>query len=856
MSKNNNKKEETPLIKQYNNIKSKYPDTILLFQVGDFYETFDKDAILCSKILNIVLTKKSNIKHLAGFPCHSLNTYLPKLIKSGNRVAICNQVEDKPVEGKNIVKRDVVELITPGVIINENILNIKSNNFLSSVHIEKNSFGLSLLDISTGEFFVVEDDIKYVYQYINHFKPSEIIYQNNKKHFFDKLLINDNYPTFLMNDWMFNYQLSYEKMIMHFKTNSLKGFGIDDMKLGIISSGVILYYLYETYNFKIKHISNIRRIKKENCMWIDDSTFKNLEIFHPINKNGSSLINVIDFTITPMGGRLLKNWILFPIIDIDIIKNRINIVKELYENEKIRILIKKNLKSIHDIDRIISRMVMDKTNIRDIIILNESLISIDKMKKITFFHKKVENIKKLIILLQDCNYISKKIEKTINKNVLFTNDKIKHNIIKKGNSKELDKLRDLYLNQKEYLLKLCDKEQSKTGIKNIKIHFNNILGYSFEIRKKYKNIVPSHWKQKQTLSSTIRYSTDELKNYEVNIINNEQKIFYLEKEIIKNLINNILKHIKILQNNSKLIAKIDVLHSFSSSAIENNYSMPIINNSHNLSIIEGRHPVIEKQFLLKNSYIPNDILLNSNKQQIIIITGPNMSGKSAILRQTAIIILMTHIGSFVPAKKVEIGLINKIFSRVGAYDNISMGESTFMVEMNETANILNNISKRSFIILDEIGRGTSTYDGIAIAKSIIEFLHNSKMNPLVLFATHYHELNNMTLFFKRVKNYHVSVKKIKDNIVFIRKLMIGGSDSSLGIYIAKISGMPINVVKKSMKILKKLKNDKKNKCLTKEKNYIFLIKKIIHILNNIKNIELLSNKDAIIKINEIQKLLN
>ncbi|BBA17384.1 DNA mismatch repair protein MutS [Blattabacterium cuenoti] len=846
------KKEETPLIKQYNDIKTKYPDTILLFQVGDFYETFGKDAIQCSKALNIVLTKRSHLP-LAGFPYHSLNTYLPKLIRSGFRVAICNQLEE-PKKNKNIVKRGVIELVTPGIAIDENIITPKSNNFLASIHIGKNmNFGLSFLDISTGEFFVTEEKKDNVLHYLKYFHPSEILFQKKEKNFFDQLL-KGKYYTFLIEDWMFDYSFAYEKLISHFKVNSLKGFGINDLKLGIISCGVVLSYLHNTLHFDIKHISNIQRVKKEESMWIDDFTFKNLEIFHPLNKEGISLIKILDHTLTPMGGRLLKNWILFPLKNLFYIKKRLQIVEELCNHNMIRIFIKTTLKNIYDIERIISKMAIGKITPREIYTLYKSLISIKEIQKF-FLSQKSIIFRDIGNSLQNCDFVCKKIASTIQKNPPHQIEKGKGNVIIKGFSKTLDEIRMMYFSQKEYLEKICSREQLKTGINNLKIGYNNIFGYFFEVKISKKEKVPSHWIQKQTLKNSIRYITEELKNYELKIFNAEQKIFSIEKKIFDDLIKKILEKIKPLQKNAKIIAKLDVLSSFSSLALENNYVKPKINDSLKISIIKGRHPVIERQFIDKTSYIPNDIFLNKLNQQILIITGPNMSGKSAILRQTAIIILMAHIGSFVPAKHAEIGLIDKIFSRVGASDNISLGESTFMLEMNETANILNNISERSFLILDEIGRGTSTYDGISIAKSIIEFLHEKKLRPLTLFATHYHELNEMSSFFQRIKNYHISVKKINDNIIFMRKLISGGTKHSFGIYVAKISGMPIEVVDRAKKILYTLKS-KENQTKINKKKVFYLLKKIIFSLKKKKNIDSFSLKNICIKIHEIKNLLN
>ncbi|AER40743.1 MAG: DNA mismatch repair protein MutS [Flavobacteriales bacterium] len=834
MNKNKNslKKEDTPLIKQYNDIKSKYPNTILLFQVGDFYEIFGDDAIKCSKILDIVLTKRSNNKntiiHLAGFPYHSLNTYLPKLIRSGHRVAICDQLEEAKKGKNNIVKRGVIELVTPGTAIDENILQTKSNNFLASIHVGKKKLGLSFLDISTGEFFVTEDKKENILQYLKHFNPSEILFQKKEKKFFEEFL-KDKYYTFLIEDWIFNYSFSYEKLISHFQTNSLKGFGIDDLKLGITASGVILNYLYETQHYKIKHIYNIKKIKKEDHLWIDDFTFRNLEVFRCFNKQGVSLIDIIDKTNTPMGGRLLKHWIHFPLIDIIHIEKRHRIVEELFSNVSIRTFLQKELKEIYDIERIISKMSIEKISPREVITLYKSLMSIVRIQKKFLSNQKSKIFLEIGNSFQDCNIISKKIVNTIHQDPPHHIEK--GNVIVKGFSKELDEIRHLYFSKKEYLEQLCSIEQFNTGIHNLKIGYNNIFGYFFEVRTSKKDKVPSHWIRKQTLTNSERYTTEKLKNYEAQILNAEQKILSIEKEIFHNLINQLLKYIKPLQENAKIIAELDVLYSFSISALENNYVKPKVNHSFGLCIKKGRHPVIERQFLSTTSYIPNDIILNKLNQQILIITGPNMSGKSAILRQTALIILMAHIGSFVPAQYAEIGLIDKIFSRVGASDNISLGESTFMVEMNETANILNNLSKRSFLILDEIGRGTSTYDGISIAWSIVEFLHKSHFQPLTLFATHYHELNKMSFSFKRIKNYHVYVKEIDENIIFMRKMIEGGSEHSYGIHVAKISGMPIAVIHRAKEILKKLNEKNYKKSFLSKKKAYFLLREITNVLN-------------------------
>ncbi|WP_185855406.1 DNA mismatch repair protein MutS [Blattabacterium cuenoti] len=828
------KKEDTPLIKQYNDIKSKYPGTILLFQVGDFYEIFGKDAIICSNILNIVLTKRLNNINLAGFPCHSLNTHLPKIVNSGFRVAICNQLEISQKKEKNIIKRGIVEIITPGVTINESIIKTKENNFLISIYIEYKRIGVSMLDISTGEFFTTEDYKNNLLQYIKHFNPSEILIQKKEKEFFYKLLKN-KYYTFLIEDWIFDYLFSYEKLTSHFKTNSLKGFGINDLKLGIISSGVILYYLHDNHHFKIKHISNIHRINKEEYIWIDDYTFKNLEIFKPFNKEGISLLDVLDNTSTTMGSRLLKNWILFPSLKISIIEKRHKIIEELCYDNTLRNFIKENLKKICDIERITAKIAMEKISPREIYTLHRTILLTEEIKNNIISKKIKNNITLIAKSILDCKYISEKIVNIIQENPPFQIEKGKGNVIKSGISKDLDEIRALYFSQKEHLEKLCYTEKSNTKISNLKIGYNNIFGYYFEIKKREENKVPNYWIRKQSLSNSnkIRYVTETLKNYELKILNAEQKIFSMEKEIFHKLIQYLIKNIKELQINSKIFAELDVLCTFSFIALENNYTKPEMNNSGKISILDGRHPVIEKKFISKSSYIPNDVFLDKKSQQIIIITGPNMSGKSAVLRQTAIIILMAHVGCFIPAKSAKIGLVDKIFSRIGAYDNISIGESTFMVEMNETANILNNITEKSFIILDEVGRGTSTNDGVSISKAIIEFLHKHKFRPLTLFATHYHELKEISFSLKRVKNFQVYVKKINDDIIFMYKLILGNNKNSFGINVAKMAGIPMEIIYRAKEILKILEKNEKNHY---EDEYIFFLKKLIFYLKKIEKI--------------------
>lgn len=793
-------------MKQYNNIKEKYKDAILLFRVGDFYETFGQDAIKCSELLDIALTKRypgsKNDIYLAGFPYHALDNYLYKLIKAGMRVAICDQLEDSNNKTQNLVKRGVTELITPGVNLNDKVLHVRYNNFLTAIHIENKNIGLAFLDISTGEFFITECNIDNTNNIVKRINPSEIIYPKKQYKIIEKLFKKDFY-VYALDDWYFEYDSSYEKLISHFKIKSLKCFKIENLKLGIIAAGVILYYLYNTCHNNIEHITSIRKMDEYQYMWIDDFTIRNLEINKSIRNNGVSLISILDKTITPMGSRLLKRWINFPLKEIESIIKRQNFVTELLNNNDISIFLSKNLKQISDIERLISKVATEKINPREVITLSNSLEIINKIKNFFIDLKSESNLFKLFSnKLQNCDLIRNHIINTLNDDYHIN----KVNIIARGVSKHLDELRDIVSSNKDYLIKLCKKEQIRTGINNIKIYYNNILGYFFEIRNAYKNKVPSNWIRKQTLVGSERYVNEELKNYELQILGAEKKIIILEIQLFKKLIQFISNYIKYLQYNAKLIAIIDVLHSFSICAKENNYNKPILDKSFDICIKEGRHPVIEKQIPIGDSYIPNNILLNTKDQQIIIITGPNMSGKSAILRQTAIIVLMAHIGSYVPAKYAKIGLIDRIFSRVGASDNISMGESTFMVEMTETAGILNNISNRSLIILDEIGRGTSTYDGISIAWAIIEYLHKHINRPKTLFATHYHELNKMMLLFDRIKNYNVSIKEINGNIIFLRKLITGGSTHSFGINVAKIAGMPSEIIKRSIEILKNIEN--------------------------------------------------
>ena len=799
-------------MKQYNAIKVKYPDALLLFRVGDFYETFGQDAIKTAKILGIILTKRgagsSSETELAGFPHHSLNTYLPKLVKSGLRVAICDQLED-PKLTKTIVKRGVTELITPGLAIIDEVLSPKTNNFLAAISLGK-QIGISFLDVSTGEFLISQGTKEEVDKLLQNFNPSEILVSKQKKDVFSSQF-SYPYQLFYLEDWVFQHDFAIESLCTHFKTKSLKGFGIENMNDGVIAAGAIMHYLSETQHQKINHITSLKRIPKEDYVWMDRFTTRNLELFYSNNTNAVTLIDVIDKTISPMGGRLLKRWLALPLKDIKEINKRHEVVKFLIEDLDSLNQIQHHVKLIGDIERLISKVATFKISPREVIQLKNSLEAIIPIKSIA---KKSVNssVKEIGLNLSNCDKLRARIKETLLEespvNIL------KGNSISSDYSEELKELRSIAFSGKEVLDKMLVRESEATGITSLKIASNNVFGYYIEVRNTHKDKVPEHWIRKQTLVNAERYITEELKEYESKILGAEEKIMALEIEIFNNLVLWMGEFIQEVQNNSFLIAKLDCLSGFSQLAIENNYCMPLIDDSYELDIKEGRHPVIEKQLKAHESYIPNDVFLDSDKQQIIMITGPNMSGKSAILRQTAIIVLMAQMGSFVPAKSVRMGWFDKIFTRVGASDNISMGESTFMVEMNETASILNNISARSLILLDEIGRGTSTYDGISIAWAISEFLHDNESKPKTLFATHYHELNEMTSSFKRIKNFNVSVKEEKNDVLFLRKLIPGGSEHSFGIHVAKMAGMPSKVLKKAHQILKKLEKSHSNEELT------------------------------------------
>ena len=801
-------------MKQYNAIKVKHPDAILLFRVGDFYETFGEDAIKTSKILDIILTKRGagsqSETELAGFPHHSLNNYLPKLVKAGNRVAICDQLED-PKLTKTIVRRGVTELVTPGLATIDGVLNPKTNNFLASVYLG-NNIGVSFLDISTGEFLIAEGSIDYIQKLLENFDPSEILISKQKKlNFLSKF--NNTFQLFFLEDWVYQYDFAIESLCNHFNTKSLKGFGVEKLKDGLVSAGAIMHYLNETQHQKINHITSINRIPKDDYIWMDGFTIKNLEIFHSFTREGKSLIDVIDKTISPMGGRLLKRWVALPSKNIKLIRNRHLTVKYLLENETSLSSIQENIKEIGDLERLISKVATGKINPREVVQLKNSLAAVEPIKKL-LKKSKAKSLKQLSNSLDNCNQLRKLIEKTLNEEAPVSI--LKGNSISSNFSKELENLRGIAFSSKDFLDKMLQEQSEITGIPSLKISSNNVFGYYIEVRNTHKDKVPEEWIRKQTLVNAERYITDELKEYESKILGAEEGILELEIEIFQQLISNMYKYIKTVQNNALIISQLDCFSSFAQTAKENNYCMPELDESYEINISQGRHAVIEKQLAAENPYVANDLFLDREKQQIIMITGPNMSGKSALLRQTALIIIMAQIGSFVPAENLKMGIVDKIFTRVGASDNISMGESTFMVEMNEAATILNNISDRSLILLDEIGRGTSTYDGISIAWAISEFIHNHSTRAKTLFATHYHELNEMTLSYDRIKNYNVSIKEEENDVLFLRKLIPGGSQHSFGIHVAKMAGMPRKVLNKANSILKKLEKSHSNEQLNKE----------------------------------------
>jgi DNA mismatch repair protein MutS len=814
---------ETPLMKQYNSIKGKYPDALLLFRVGDFYETFSSDAVKTANILGIVLTKRANgaatFIELAGFPYHSLDTYLPKLVRAGQRVAICDQLEDAKAT-KNIVKRGVTELVTPGVSYNDKILDHKKNNFLASVYIPsppiKNKDiegGVSFLDVSTGEFLIAEGTFEYIDKLLQNFSPSEIIYQKNKKKLFIEHF-DTTYYSYGVDDWAFAEEFGSDLLLKHFATKSLKGFGVEPLKCGIAAGGAALHYLAETQHDKIKHINTVSRIEEEKYVWLDKFTVRNLELFSSYNENAKTLIDVIDQTVSPMGARMMKRWLSLPLKDKEPIEERLNAVNYFLTNTDAQEKTGKQIELVGDIERIISKVATARISPKEVVQLKRALNAINPIKDICEKSKN-NSLQKIAEQLNPCKIIIDKIEKSLMPDPPYL--VAKGNVIAEGINAELDDLRKIVYSGKDYLLKIQQRESERTNITSLKIAYNNVFGYYLEVTNVHKDKVPADWMRKQTLTNAERYITPELKEYEEKILGAEEKIIALEVQLFNELVIDLMDYIAIIQLNASLIARLDCLLSFSIIAQKNNYVRPHIFDNTIIDIKEGRHPVIEKQLPIGEVYISNDVYLDNDVQQIIIITGPNMSGKSALLRQTALIVLMAQIGSFVPAKHANIGLVDKIFTRVGASDNISSGESTFMVEMNETASILNNLSNRSLILLDEIGRGTSTYDGISIAWAIAEYIHeNTTAKAKTLFATHYHELNEMEKTMSRIKNFNVSVKEIDHKILFMRKLVPGGSEHSFGIHVAKMAGMPKKVLARANQLLVQLESSRNNKNLNEE----------------------------------------
>ena len=866
MSTKENNTKVTPLMKQYNAIKREHPKTLLLFRVGDFYETFGEDAIKTSKILEIVLTKRANgaASHieLAGFPHHALDTYLPKLVKAGLRVAVCDQLED-PKKTKGIVKRGVTELVTPGLSLNDNILESKKNNYLASLSREGNLIGVALLDISTGEFLISRGKKELIEQILHNFSPSEIICSRTDKEYFESFY--NNKSVFYLDDWIYKIGYAYDKLTSFFKVQNLKGYGIENLKEGIISAGAVLFYLESTEHLDLGHISSISRIEDDRYMWLDRFTIDNLEIINPLNENSSSLLNIINHTVTPMGSRLLNRWIILPLLEKSLINERQDFVQSFIGNLDLLKNIRTTLKNISDIERIVSKISVKRVNPKELIQLKNSLKNVSEIKLLL----KHSNNKLLISFndeVNECLNVTSLIDKNLNEDAPFAINQ--GGIFREGIKKEIDELRKVSKSGKDYLLKIQNEEIEKTGIPSLKIAYNKVFGYYLEVRNTHKEKVPNNWIRKQTLVNAERYITEDLKLYEEKILNAEEKLVSLEYRLYQELIDKLLKSIISIQHTAKKIAFIDVINSFAKLASTSNFCRPVLTNNYFIDIKKGRHLIIEKSFSPEEVYIPNDIYLDNKKQQIIIITGPNMSGKSALIRQTALIVILAQIGSFVPADFAKIGIVDKVFTRVGASDNLAKGESTFMVEMTETASIMNNLSNRSLILMDEIGRGTSTYDGISIAWSIVEYLHNHmKYKPLTLFATHYHELNDISSQLERVKNFNVEVKEINDEIIFLRKLIPGGTEHSFGINVAKLAGMPNQILIRSNEILKLLeKKSLKNKkaALTKKAALSNVgpkltidpkLEKCIKTLNKI-DIDKISPIDALLKLNQILEILN
>jgi DNA mismatch repair protein MutS len=858
---------ETPLMKQYNQIKAKYPDALLLFRVGDFYETFGGDAIKAANILGIILTKRKNgsASHieLAGFPHHSLDTYLPKLVRAGARVAICDQLED-PKKTKKIVKRGVTELVTPGVSYNDKVLEQKTNNFLAAVYTERKSAGVSFLDISTGEFFVAEGGLEYIDKLLQSFKPSEVLVSRPKKNAFEDHF-GQRLNTYFLEDWAFKPDFANEKLLSHFDTKSLKGFGVDELELGIIAAGAVLHYLKDTQHDRVAHVTNLSRIDQSNHVWLDRFTIQNLELFRTTQPGGTALIDILDHTQSPMGARLLKRWLALPLKSKPAIEARQAVVEWFLNHQEKAELIQSKINSLGDLERLISKAAIQRINPKEVRFLYNALAAIPTIKE-EFLSAENAHLQAMGDQLNACSVLQKRIETELTAEPPIAVNK--GDVICEGVSPELDELRNLQRSGKQYLVQIQERESEKTGITSLKIGYNNVFGYYLEVTNAHKDKVPQEWIRKQTLTGSERYITEELKEYETKILGAEEKILALETKLFEELVLSVVEYIRPIQLNAEILAQSDCLLSFSILAQSNFYTKPAINEGYTLAIQEGRHPVIETQLKTGDNYVANDLFADNETQQVLMITGPNMVGKSAYLRQNALIVILAQMGGFVPAKRAEIGIIDRIFTRVGASDNISQGESTFMVEMNETASILNNLSDRSLVILDEIGRGTSTYDGISIAWSISEFLHQHKFKPKTLFATHYHELNEMTNQFNRVKNYNFSIKEIGNKILFIRKLIPGGSEHSFGIHVAKMAGMPAKVIQKANTILRDLEKTKRSKSEAKEvlanqpadmqlsffqlddPTLSQIKEELIHI-----DIDTLTPVEALMKLNEIKSLV-
>jgi DNA mismatch repair protein MutS len=866
---------DTPLMKQYNAIKAKYPGALLLFRVGDFYETFGEDAITASKILDIVLTKRGNGSvsetALAGFPHHALDTYLPKLVRAGHRVAICDQLED-PRFVKGIVKRGVTELVTPGLSFNDHVLNRKQNNFLASICCNKNSWGVSFLDISTGEFYAASGNESYILKLVQNFSPAEIIFSKTMREKFETLF-GDDHATYALDEWVYQFDYGYEKLVQQFKTSTLKGFGIEGMTEAIIAAGAILHYLEGTEHKDVSHISSIARIEEDKYVWLDKFTIRNLEIVFPQQEGGVPLIEILDRTITAMGSRLLRQWMVLPLRDKNAIDERLDSVEFFFNDHDVAETIIEQFKNMGDLERLISKVAAGRINPRELLQLKRSLKCITPVKQLLEKLPSV-HLKKMADQLYECNFLLEKIERELREDVSVAINQ--GGLIKEGVDSELDELQKIAFSGKDYLLQIQKREVERTGINSLKISYNKVFGYYLEVSNANKDKVPSDWIRKQTLVNAERFITEELKVYEEKILHAEEKLVVIEQRIFNELIRHTSEFIPQIQQNARIVAVIDCLLSFAQIARANHYSKPNVNESTQVNIKEGRHPVIEKQLAVGESYVPNNIFLDNDTQQILIITGPNMAGKSALLRQTALIVLMAQMGSFVPASAADIGIVDKVFTRVGASDNLSKGESTFMVEMTETASILNNLSNRSLILMDEIGRGTSTYDGVSIAWSIVEFLHNHKdFRAKTLFATHYHELNQLAEDLVRVKNFNVSVKEVGDKIIFMRKLKEGGSEHSFGIHVAQLAGMPNKIVLRANEILHFLekekhknesansdaKNTKKFDALPKANTQIPLfetdpkMKEVQEMLSKI-DINTISPVEALLKLNEILGIYN